>query len=339
MAAAAPSPTDPDRAPRIHVDPLSGRVAFAAPGRADRPDDAALLGAAGAGPTADAGSGPRAWCPFCLGNESRTPAAVLRAPTDEAVPWHARIVPNRYPLTTSAAGADHGHGRLATGVHDVVIESAAHERSILAVAPADWRDVWQLCQARIAGLAAAGQLAWATVFKNSGGLAGASLEHLHSQLVGLDFVPPAVAAEFAALERETDAFARLLAAAERDGRIVAESAGVVAVVPPAPRQPFETWILPLSPTAAFHAAPAEQVAALADLTRWFVGRLELAPNADYNWWLHDLPFAGHEGCRGRWHWHLEIMPRLSPLAGFELGTGCHISPLPPAESARLLRGS
>jgi hypothetical protein len=84
--------------------------------------------------------------------------------------------------------------RPAHGVHDVVIEAADHVRSILAVDPAHWRDVWELCRQRLAALADRSDLAWATVFKNSGPRAGASLEHLHSQLIALDFVPPVIEA-------------------------------------------------------------------------------------------------------------------------------------------------
>jgi UDPglucose--hexose-1-phosphate uridylyltransferase len=321
--------------PRVITDGLSGRTVFVAPARAGRPDDKALATAAGSA----AADGARSWCPFCAGNEGRTPPDLLRAPADRAWPWHARIVPNRYPVTTdSRAAAADGADRPAYGVHDVVIESARHERSILAVEPEEWRDVWALCQARIAGLAAEPCLAWATVFKNSGGQAGASLEHVHSQLVGLDFVPPVVAAKLDAVAREPHAFAELVAGAEREGRIVAEEAGLVALVPPAPRQPLEAWIVPRGAAPAFRAAAAAEVAAVADLTRWFVGRLErIVPGAAYNWWLHELPFRGPAAEAAAWRWHLEILPRLSPLAGFELGTGCHISTLGPAAAARLLR--
>jgi UDPglucose--hexose-1-phosphate uridylyltransferase len=329
------SPTDPVSAasgPRIHHDPLAARRVFVAPDRADRPSEADL--AAG-----DDGAG----CPFCAGNESATPPDVLRAPADRARAWQSRIVPNRYPVAVApppgAAALNTGGGfvRAAHGVHDVVIESAAHEHSVLAVEPAAWRDVWELCRLRLAMLGDRGDLAWATIFKNSGPAAGASLAHLHSQIVAIDFLPPALEAKMIAAERES--FAALLAAASAEGRIVREQDGLVALVPHAPRQPYETWIVPRDPAPHLHAAPAGHVAALADLTRWFVARLAaVAPGADYNWWLHQWPFAGHVSARPDWHWHLEILPRLAPLAGFELGTGCHITTMMPAESARRLRG-
>jgi UDPglucose--hexose-1-phosphate uridylyltransferase len=146
-----------------------------------------------------------------------------------------------------------------------------------------------------------------------------------------------VTAELAAARAARDPFTDLIAAARAAGRVVAEIDGVVALVPPAPRQPFETWLLPAAAAPHFHAAPAEQVAAVAALTRWFVSRLgRLAPGGDYNWWLHQAPHA----CGAvppRWHWHLEILPRLAEFAGFELGTGCHVTTLAADEAARRLR--
>lgn len=304
-----------------------------APQRAERPNDADLSGP-------DAAADPAVWCPFCAGNEDRTPAAVLQTPADASVPWRARIVPNRYPVVTDERNAETivTAVRPARGVHDVVVESSRHDATILALEPAAWRDVWQLCHARLGMIGARRDLAWATVFKNSGPRAGASLEHVHSQLVALDFVPPVIGAELAAAAAEPSGFARLLDEAHRTGRVVAEVGALVALVPPAPRQPFETWILPTTRAAFFHDASPADVAALADLTRAFVERLDrLVPGADYNWWLHQAPFLAAGAPVAAWHWHLEILPRLASFAGFELGTGCHISTLAPEDAAAMLR--
>jgi UDPglucose--hexose-1-phosphate uridylyltransferase len=100
-------------------------------------------------------------------------------------------------------------------------------------------------------------------------------------------------------------------------------------------------ILPRSACRHFHAADADAVTALAALTQRIIARLNrVAPRADYNWWLHQAPFtAVGTSAPGieQWHWHLEILPRLSAFAGFELATGCHITTMSPAESARRLR--
>jgi UDPglucose--hexose-1-phosphate uridylyltransferase len=321
--------------PHLHHDPLTNRTVFVAPGRAQRPNEL---------------EGAIIRCPFCAGNESLTPPALLRMPRSSAEPWRARIVPNRFPIVADTAASTPADGRqpaaprTATGVHEVVIESPAHVRSILAIDPADWLDVWELCRERLATLADQSRLAWATVFKNSGVRAGASLEHVHSQLVALDLVPPVILAELAVAGRAADPFGDLLRQTATEDRVVEEAGDLVAIVPPAPRQPFETWILPRSAETYFHATSPDRVAALAALTQSLIGRLDrLLPGADYNWWLHQPPYAqadaSHLGVPvpARWHWHLEIMPRINGLAGFELGAGCHITTATPEDSARRLR--
>lgn len=323
-------PDSPSRNPRIHHHSLAARTVVVAPKRADRPSD---LDAAGT----IVGS-----CPFCIGQESQTPPDVLRAPADAKLPWQARIIPNRYPVvelcgSPSADLASHTP-RPAHGIHEVIIESAAHCRSILEVDAAAWRGVWQLIHQRLAMLDGAPGIAWATVFKNSGPAAGASLEHLHSQLIGLDFVPPVMAVELAAASQPGHSFAAVIEQAAANGCVVAEAGDVVAIIPPAPRQPFETWILPRAPEPLFSATSPERVAAVAILTQHVVTRLDAAvPGANYNWWLHQAPFGERAAALSHWHWHVEILPRLAPFAGFELGTGCHITTLSPEESARRLK--
>ena len=312
--------------PHLRHDPLAARTVIVAPQRADRPNELA---------------GATIPCPFCAGHESLTPPDVLRAPAALSAPWRARIVPNRFPVAsteTAAASGTPQDGPAARGVHDVVIESPDHVRSILDVDPAGWCDAWELCRRRLADLADRGDLAWGMVFKNSGPAAGASLEHVHSQLVALDFVPQGFAAEIESARRSADPFGDLLRAADREERIVESLGDLVAVVPPAPRQDPRLERLPRSAEPHFHATDPGRVAALAALTRSIIGRLErLVPRADYNWWLHQMPYAAPAAVAAAWHWHLEIMPRINGLAGFELGTGCHINTVAPQDAARRLR--
>ncbi len=329
-----PPPATTPRDPRIHLDPVSGRVVFVAPDRADRPIDQPGSTASVAMET----------CPFCAGNEHLTPPDVARA-ADDTGGWQARIVPNRYPVAhdlpqaSRSAPATPCGDRAAHGIHEVVIESPRHERSILAIDPVSWEIVWRLCRDRLAMLSTRPDLAWATIFKNSGPGAGASLEHVHSQLVAIDFVPATIRAELAHAEAVPDAFESLVHEAEADGRVVESSGSLVALCPPAPRQPFETWIVPRHDVESFTSASDDDVAAVAFLTRSLIGRLgRIVPGADYNWWLHQAPFdhAANGMAAGVYRWHVEIMPRLAQLAGFELGTGCHITTLSPVESARRL---
>jgi len=333
MAAASSPAPGQSSPPHRHHEPLALRTVFVAPQRAERPTQAG-----GTGLTAD--------CPFCAGHEARTPPTVLQCPADPTHPWHVRLVPNQFPVVSEAAPATApgdlaGLRQPAHGVHEVLVESPTHERSILAIDADHWRDAWWVCRNRLAALAGRPDLAWAFVFKNSGPAAGASLEHVHSQLVALDFLPPLVAGKIAIAGCSSDPFGTLIRQAEAEQRIVAEQGDLVALVPHAPRQPFETVILPRTACRHFHAADDAAVAALAALTRRIIARLNrIAPRADYNWWLHQAPFASvgaHAPGVEQWHWHLEILPRLAEFAGFELATGCHITTMSPTESARRLR--
>jgi len=144
----------------------------------------------------------------------------------------------------------------------------------------------------------------------------------------------------AAVRKDPGLFAGLIAAARADGRVVAEQSGLVALVPPAPRQPYEAWIVTEAEQPHFHAAKPEAVHALADLTRELAARLHrIKPGCHYNWWLHQAPFrmAGEVADGRGWHWHVEVLPRLAEIAGFEIGTGCHITTLSAEDSARHLR--
>ncbi len=320
------------RDPLACHDPTSGRTVLVAPRRDERPGDDEL---------ATTGGAPSTWCPFCAGNEHRTPPAVLEARGPSPETWHARIFANLFPFVgdaDDATGAFPAGARPAHGVHDVVVESPRHDTSILSIDAEGWRDAWRIIHQRLADLAARGDLAWGTVFKNSGPAAGASLEHVHSQLVAMDFVPGVLAAELAAAATQPDPFGELIRKAEADDRVVVACGELVALVPSAPRQPCETWILPRSPEAFFHATNPARVAAMSDLTRDIAARFaSVLPDIDFNWWLHEAPWRDAPTVVDRWHWHLEMLPRATQLAGFELGTGCHVTAWPAAEAARRLR--
>ncbi len=338
-AAESSMAVDRQRDPLLCVDPLSGTSVFLAPRRGERPIE--LDGSSDTASRAE----QRAACPFCLGHESLAPPDVLRLPGGAS--WRARVVPNRYPIVGSPS-SEHVAGlptkphplatpiRPACGIHEVLIESPFHDTRVEQVAPETWATAWQAAWQRLGMLADTPHVRWAMLFKNAGTHAGASLAHVHSQLVGLDFVPPMIARKTARLHEEPSLHDRVIADADREGRLWAEAGGLVAFVPAAARQPFETCIMPREARPHFHAESAASVAALASLTQRYAARLaELTDHTDYNWWLHQPGFQDMPLSPG-WHWHLEILPRITQLAGFELGSGCHITTMPPAQAAALL---
>jgi UDPglucose--hexose-1-phosphate uridylyltransferase len=329
----------PPHAPELRWDPLSSTAVFLAPQRGLRPIE--LGEAAATSPT----SPHQTRCPFCRGHERLAPPSVLSLP-DEAS-WRARVVPNRYPIVEAPPtpptlaphdqpSVAHTAPRPAVGLHEVLIESPDHHTRVESIPAATWATAWQASRQRLESFAAHPRLRFGMLFKNAGPQAGASLAHVHSQLVGLDFLPTVIEHKLSRLREDLTLHERVLDDARREQRIWGEAGGLVAFVPAAPRQPFESCIMSEAGEPFFHMASSESVAAIASLTQRYAEQLSgLTPTADYNWWLHQAPFAAE--IPAGWHWHLEIMPRLTQLAGFELATGCHITTMPPTIAARLLR--
>ena len=185
------------------------------------------------------------------------------------------------------------------------------------------------------------EIAWATLFKNGGIQAGASLAHVHSQLIAIDRTPPTISTKCQQVIRQPNLFENILSEAESENRIVHTYKSFVAIVPSAPRQPFEVWLIRNEPSCFFHTEPQSQMEEIARFTKQCVGALN-------HWYLAQATIGGFINFRlshrfyfdeaaAHWHWHLEVLPRIAPLAGFELGTGYHISTIPPDEAAGLLR--
>jgi len=206
-------------------------------------------------------------------------------------------------------------------------------------------DVLRAYRERLLALRKDPRLEYGLVFKNHGAAAGASLEHPHSQLIALPIVPEMVQAELAGAMRyhrmkKRCAWCDVVRQERRDGaRLVLDVDGFLALSPFAPRVPFETWVLPASHQAAFEdigSSGSEEIEGLARLLRELMARFErLLGDPPYNWILHTAPFRIAEG--EPFHWHIELMPRLTRMAGFEWGTGLFINPTPPEEAARFLR--
>lgn len=296
-------------------------------------------------------------CPFCPGHEHETPPAVLQWPADHPSQWSLRVVPNRFPAVGPHSvpvddfwpkqdhlepnGSHHPAQNGAGGVHEVVIESRRHVGSFSELSPCESQQVIAAYQSRLTALQATAGVRYVQIFKNVGPAAGATLAHAHSQIVGLPFVPDDVRA---ACERSQAYFAKagrsLLAELvsrelESGARVVARSPRFVAYCPWASRFPYSVCIAPLAP-AAFEDAQATPPGELASFVRELVGRIEGALGRPaYNLVLHLNPFDSNN--RQHYHWRMELIPRLTKIAGFEWGTGMMINPYPPEAAAELLR--
>jgi UDPglucose--hexose-1-phosphate uridylyltransferase len=310
-------PTSPGG--ELRRDPVTGRLTIVAPGRAARPHDAS---AGRVAPGAD-GGGP-APCPFCAGNEALTPPEIeARRPAGGAPDtpgWTLRVVPNKYPALA--------------GRHEVVVHSPDHDAELEDLSPDD-RTTAVACYQRRIGAQLRDGAAAATLVLNRGLGSGASLEHPHAQLFATPVVPPLLQDELMEFARHRNRYGTCVLCDEAEGagdRLVFDGS-YVAWVPAAPRFAFELWLAP-----ADHAADVREAdpAALGEaLRRALVAVRTATAGAPSNLWIHTAP----ADLRGPFHWHVEIVPRLSGIAGFELGTDITIVSVDPVAAAAALRAA
>lgn len=331
-------------ATEIRRDAIVDRWVIFSPARAARPNEYSTT------PPAHA-TGP---CPFCEGNERLATPEIAAIRTPGTAPhepgWQVRVVPNKFPAVAGVTTLNDGHltpeptTTTAFGLHEVIVESPRHLASITKLTAIQLADVLGMYRSRMAFAGEEPQIRHALVFKNVGPGAGASMEHLHSQLIGLPLVPTDVADELRAsqafhAERGNCVFCHLLEH-ERNAklRLVEETAHFTAFCPYAPRFPFETWLFPRSHESRFDRIPTVDLPELAGILRNCIDRIERTTGrAEYNYLIHSAPFD--TCCQSHYHWHIEIFPRLAQAAGFEWGTGMFINSVFPEEAARKLRAA
>ena len=315
--------------PELRHDPITGCWVIIAENRAMRPN-AFTLPATSAAPD----------CPFCFGQEAKTPAPTAIYPSDSHNgAWRVRVFPNKYPAVTS--DETNAEAPTAYGRHEVIVESPDHLVSFSEVAEQDARLAFRAYQERLRAMHMDARLAFGLIFKNARPEGGASLEHTHSQLLACETVPPqnqfelARAGEYRALHGQC-MFCEVMARELEGHRLVGTSEHFVALCPYASRFPYETWILPKTHRASFEEASAAELHELAELTQKIIRRLETRFEAPaYNFWIRTAPF--NLAAEDDYHWHLEWTPRMTRLAGFELATGCFINPVSPEQAAEWLR--
>jgi UDPglucose--hexose-1-phosphate uridylyltransferase len=327
--------------PELRKDPIVGRWVVIATERVRRPRDFPRRQTVRRG-------GP---CAFCPGQEATTPPEVLAYRDEPARPdapgWRVRVIPSKFPALRIEGDLERrGEGIYdlmnGIGAHEVVIESPDHDRELGRLPPRALEEVLRAYRDRIADLKRDERFRSVLVFKNRGSEAGATLEHPHSQLLATPVVPLVVADELHHSRAYHDYRERCLFCdigrqeVDAGARIVVESPRAVAFVPFAARVPFETWLLPRRHAAAFERTGDDELREVAAALRVVLGKLDRAlADPPYNLVLHSAPSGVAES--PSYHWHFEILPRLTGLAAFELGGGFYVNPVPPEDAGRLLR--
>jgi UDPglucose--hexose-1-phosphate uridylyltransferase len=327
--------------PELRKDPVIGRWVIISTERGKRPSDFILSHEHKTG----------GFCPFCRGNEYTTPGEIVSYRGNASRPnepgWTLRVVPNKFPaLQIEGELNKEGRGMYdamnGIGAHEVIIETPEHSETLSTMPLKNVEDVLWAFRDRMIDLKRDSRFKYILVFKNHGLTAGATLEHSHSQLIALPIVPKRVREEIEGAEKhwrykERCVFCDIIRQElDEKSRLISENPDFIAVAPFAPRFPFETWIIPKAHGASFEEAQKHQYEYLARILQDTLKRMDrVLEEPAYNFIIHSSPVR--EGHGEYYHWHMEIMPKLTRVAGFEWGSGFYINPTPPEEAARFMR--
>jgi len=304
---------------------------------------------------------PGGFCPFCEGNEGKTPPEITALRSHGAPPnspgWQVRVVPNKFPalriegeLERKGMGIyDRMNG---IGAHEVIIETPKHDLHMADMSVDELRSVLRMYRTRLLDLMRDGRFKYILIFKNHGASAGASLAHPHTQIIATPVTPLTISRELISAKdhyhiKERCLFCDIIAQeVELGERIVYLSDTFVAYTPYASRFPFELFLSPRHHHSSFAEADEPLLHGLALALKEAFSRVKRCLNdPPFNFLIHTIPNTAASPKRTAYwdtiaadfHWHFEIIPRLTRIAGFEWGTGFYINPTAPEEAARYLR--
>jgi UDPglucose--hexose-1-phosphate uridylyltransferase len=281
-------------------------------------------------------------CPFCYGNEFMTPPEIscFRDPgTGANAPgWQVRVVANKFPALQIEGELDRrglGIYDMSNGIgaHEVLIESPYHNKDIPELLESEIESYLKMCCVRAADLKQDSRFKYIMVFRNYGAAAGASLEHPHTQLIALPMVPKNALEEIHGAQnyynyRERCIFCDIIRQELQDKkRIILENKYFISFCPFVSRFPFEIMIFPKQHSGYFCHMSQDEVVALSAILKQTLAKLKkVFVNLSYNYIIHSAPINGDTGVE-YYHWHMEIMPKLTQVAGFEWGTGFYLDPI------------
>ena len=292
-------------------------------------------------------------CPFCRGNEKETPPQITAFGADGNVldvgassgAWMARIVPNKYPSLVESAPAQ-GGGPYSSlerdGSQDIVIPSPQHKLSFSELTPEEAELAIRACQHRNRELLVGSSIKHVMIFLNCGLEAGASLGHIHLQIMASPLVSSHIADREALHQRHLEEQGLPLLRAVLDWeidqqvRVIEETKDFIVFCPYASRHAFQIWIVPRQRPSRFVDLPSESLAELGRLMKKHVNCLEtVLSNPSYNILFHQPSVDAPESAG----WYVELFPRLTRTAGYELGTDIWVNPVAPEMAARRIRAT
>ncbi len=337
--------------PELRHDPIQKRWVIITSERGSRPDDFSR----------QEQPIPGGFCPFCEGNESKTPPEIAAIRANGYGPnqsgWEIRVVPNKFPALRIEGALDRrGLGAYdkmnGIGAHEVIIETPQHDLNMADAPVQHLEKVLRMYRERLVDLLRDFRFKYILIFKNHGAAAGASLSHPHTQLIATPVTPLTLAEELTSAkehyqEKERCLFCDLIQQELESGqRIVIQQDQFVAITPFASRFPFEIFLAPRNHYHSFADITDDMIHHLAVTMKEILLRVKKCLNdPPYNFLFHTIPNVRTRPKRASYwdtieldfHWHVELIPRLTRIAGFEWGTGFYINPTAPEEAAKYLR--
>ncbi|HHF97968.1 MAG TPA: galactose-1-phosphate uridylyltransferase [Candidatus Aerophobetes bacterium] len=327
----------------LRKDPVSGRWVIISPERGKRPSDFSFE---------EFPEIKKEGCPFCEGNETITPPEIFSYRKNGTKPdtpgWRIRVVPNKFPalrMESKLNKKEEGIYEMMSGVgaHEVIVETPKHIEDILVSSDLKVaEEVIKVYRQRMIELMKDARFEYVLVFKNKGKEAGASLNHSHSQIIATPVVPKRVEEELEGSrkyfnDKEKCVFCDMIRQEiSMEERLLWEDEYFISFCPFASRFPYEMTILPKRHTCDFREINQKEIKSFARMLKNCIKNLNrIVPHLPYNYLIHTCPSSRQN--LSYYHWHLEIIPRLTVIAGFEWGAGFYINYMPPEKAAKNLR--
>lgn len=286
-------------------------------------------------------------CPFCPGNEEMLPSIIMEMPGQKSGKWQTRVVPNKFPALTPEGDitrfsegiyvAMQGYGR-----HEVIIESPRHNQQITQMSPEEVSIIIETYHRRYVELMKEHKNMMVLIFRNHGLQAGTSLIHPHSQVIVTGMVPNHIRWREEEAQRYFDEWGRCVYCdilefeMQDQRRVILENESYLAFIPFAAEVPFEIWIIPKKHQASFGQISDQSKSDLAPALRDILAKLHRKLNdPDYNYIINTS--SQYRANEPQLHWYLQIRPRLTTQAGFEIGSGISINPSLPEEDGNFLK--
>ncbi|KAM0053104.1 putative galactose-1-phosphate uridyl transferase, class I, HIT-like superfamily [Helianthus debilis subsp. tardiflorus] len=339
-----------NRNPEIRKDAVNNRTVILSPARSRRPSD--FKSKSQAKPDSNPSSDGQPQCPFCAGNEHQCAPEIFRSPEDSTSDWKVRVIENLYPALSrdlkvksddnEYCQADVTAGDVSLGgfgFHDVIIESPVHSVHLPDLSASRIADVLLAYKKRIEQLCAVDSISYVQVFKNHGASAGASMSHSHSQIIALPVIPSTASTRLNSMKECHNQTGKcVLCNIHTNKLLIDESTHFISISPFASAFPFETWIVPRYHSSHYHELDEDKAIDLGGLLKLTLQKLSVQLNdPPYNYMIHTSPLRITSSQLPYTHWYIQIVPQLSTIGGFEMGTGCYINPIFPEDAAKILR--